>query len=129
MEQYKKRITHKKASIEAQLKSAVQGKLDGVSVGLKQLQECLEDVQQVSVKYVIVSLKRKNLPVNCISSGIVELFDSHYLKIKNIYCITFIGLTQFFIIISNPSPLLDIDLLLGLGLLICFVFLGYFHSI
>lgn len=53
MEHYKKRITHKKASIEAQLKSAVQGKLDGVSVGLKQLQECLEDVQQVGLKLVL----------------------------------------------------------------------------
>lgn len=50
MEQYKKRITHKKASIEAQLKSAVQGKLDGVSVGLKQLQECLDDVHQIDLK-------------------------------------------------------------------------------
>ncbi|CAG9785566.1 unnamed protein product [Diatraea saccharalis] len=50
VEQYKKRITHKKASIEAQLKSAVQGKLDGVSVGLKQLQECLDDVQEISLK-------------------------------------------------------------------------------
>ncbi|VVC89900.1 unnamed protein product, partial [Leptidea sinapis] len=50
VEQYKKRITHKKASIEAQLKSAVQGKLDGVSVGLRQLQECLDDVQQISIK-------------------------------------------------------------------------------
>ncbi|XP_063362042.1 exocyst complex component 3 [Cydia amplana] len=50
VEQYKKRITHKKASIEAQLKSAVQGKLDGVSVGLKQLQECLDDVQQIGLK-------------------------------------------------------------------------------
>lgn len=56
MEHYKKRITHKKASIEAQLKSAVQGKLDGVSVGLKQLQECLDDVQQISLKYVLVAL-------------------------------------------------------------------------
>ncbi|XP_022122794.1 exocyst complex component 3 [Pieris rapae] len=50
VEQYKRRITHKKASIEAQLKSAVQGKLDGVSVGLRQLQECLDDVQQISSK-------------------------------------------------------------------------------
>ncbi|XP_052739419.1 exocyst complex component 3 isoform X2 [Bicyclus anynana] len=50
VEQYKKRITHKKASIEAQLKSAVQGKLDGVSVGLRQLQECLDDVQQINLK-------------------------------------------------------------------------------
>ncbi|XP_048480752.1 exocyst complex component 3 [Plutella xylostella] len=50
VEQYKRRITHKKASIEAQLKSAVQGKLDGVSVGLKQLQECLDDVKEISDK-------------------------------------------------------------------------------
>ncbi|CAK1540483.1 unnamed protein product [Leptosia nina] len=50
VEQYKKRITHKKASIEAQLKSAVQGKLDGVRVGLQQLQECLDDIQQISLK-------------------------------------------------------------------------------
>lgn len=50
VEQYKKRITHKKASIEAQLKSAIQGKLDGVSVGLQQLHECLEDVKEYRLR-------------------------------------------------------------------------------
>ncbi|XP_047989697.1 exocyst complex component 3 isoform X2 [Leguminivora glycinivorella] len=78
VEQYKKRITHKKASIEAQLKSAVQGKLDGVSVGLKQLQECLDDVQQISVKMDELEELLKGVPPLVASLQAVREEDSRH---------------------------------------------------
>ncbi|KAJ8721527.1 hypothetical protein PYW07_002302 [Mythimna separata] len=78
VEHYKKRITHKKASIEAQLKSAVQGKLDGVSVGLKQLQECLEDVQQVSLKMDELEELLKSVPPLVASLQAVREEDSRH---------------------------------------------------
>ncbi|KAH9632325.1 hypothetical protein HF086_010250 [Spodoptera exigua] len=78
VEHYKKRITHKKASIEAQLISAVQGKLDGVSVGLKQLQECLEDVQQVSLKMDELEELLKSVPPLVASLQAVREEDSRH---------------------------------------------------
>ncbi|CAH0714352.1 unnamed protein product, partial [Brenthis ino] len=78
VEQYKKRITHKKASIEAQLKSAVQGKLDGVSVGLRQLQECLDDVQQISVKMDELEELLKGVPPLVASLQAVREEDSRH---------------------------------------------------
>lgn len=78
VEQYKKRITHKKASIEAQLKSAVQGKLDGVSVGLKQLQECLDDVQQISLKMDELEELLKGVPPLVASLQAVREEDSRH---------------------------------------------------
>ncbi|XP_073949310.1 exocyst complex component Sec6 [Choristoneura fumiferana] len=78
VEQYKKRITHKKASIEAQLKSAVQGKLDGVSVGLKQLQECLDDVQEISIKMDELEELLKGVPPLVASLQAVREEDSRH---------------------------------------------------
>ncbi|XP_063391613.1 exocyst complex component 3 [Cydia fagiglandana] len=78
VEQYKKRITHKKASIEAQLKSAVQGKLDGVSVGLKQLQECLDDVQQIGLKMDELEELLKGVPPLVASLQAVREEDSRH---------------------------------------------------
>ncbi|KAJ2942695.1 hypothetical protein O0L34_g2165 [Tuta absoluta] len=78
VEQYKKRITHKKASIEAQLKSAVQGKLDGVSVGLKQLAECLDDVQQISNKMDDLEELFKSVPPLVASLQAVREEDSRH---------------------------------------------------
>ncbi|KAL4715479.1 hypothetical protein ACJJTC_009105 [Scirpophaga incertulas] len=78
VEQYKKRITHKKASIEAQLKSAVQGKLDGVSVGLKQLQQCLDDVQEISVKMDELEELLKGVPPLVASLQAVREEDSRH---------------------------------------------------
>lgn len=78
VEHYKKRITHKKASIEAQLKSAVQSKLDGVSVGLKQLQECLDDVQQVSLKMDELEELLKSVPPLVASLQAVREEDSRH---------------------------------------------------
>lgn len=47
VEQYKRRFTRKKASVEALLKSAMQQQLDGVRVGLNELHSCLETVKEV----------------------------------------------------------------------------------
>ncbi|XP_046736896.1 exocyst complex component 3 [Diprion similis] len=44
VEQYKRRISRKKASIETKLKTAMQSQLDGVRVGFNQLQESLESI-------------------------------------------------------------------------------------
>ncbi|CAG9578778.1 unnamed protein product [Danaus chrysippus] len=78
VEQYKKRITHKKASIEAQLKSAVQGKLDGVSVGLKQLQECLDDIHLISNKMDELEDLLKGVPPLVASLQAVREEDSRH---------------------------------------------------
>ncbi|KAF5278438.1 hypothetical protein FQA39_LY05927 [Lamprigera yunnana] len=47
VEQYKRRLVRKKASVEALLKSAMQSKLDGVRMGLNQLISCLGVVKEV----------------------------------------------------------------------------------
>nr|CAG4642395.1 EOG090X03GO [Evadne anonyx] len=47
VEQYKRRVTRKKASVEAMLKTAVQSQLDGVRSGLQQLQSALKDLSDI----------------------------------------------------------------------------------
>ncbi|XP_044742175.1 exocyst complex component 3 [Chrysoperla carnea] len=47
VEQYKRRVSNKKASIEALLKTAMQSQLDGVRVGLNQLNTCLNEIQEI----------------------------------------------------------------------------------
>jgi hypothetical protein len=56
VEQYKRRVSRKKASVEAMLKSAMQSQLDGVRVGLNQLQAALHDIEEIKQKCV-ASLK------------------------------------------------------------------------
>nr|CAH0107998.1 unnamed protein product [Daphnia galeata] len=47
VEQYKQRVTRKKTSVEAMLKTAVQSQLDGVVSGLQQLQSALVDINDI----------------------------------------------------------------------------------
>lgn len=50
VEQYKHRVSRKKVSVEAQLKSAMQSQLDGVKEGLKHLESAVHDIRDVDVK-------------------------------------------------------------------------------
>ncbi|XP_034237969.1 exocyst complex component 3 [Thrips palmi] len=47
VEQYKRRVSRKKASVEAMLKTAMQSQLDGVRVGLDQLQVSLSEIKEI----------------------------------------------------------------------------------
>ncbi|XP_015605844.1 exocyst complex component 3 [Cephus cinctus] len=47
VEQFKRRISRKKASIETMLKTGMQSQLDGVRVGFDQLQSSLESIQSI----------------------------------------------------------------------------------
>lgn len=54
MEQYKQRISRKKNSVEAMLKTAVQSQLDGVISGLQQLQSALTDLGEIRGRYQLI---------------------------------------------------------------------------
>lgn len=52
VEQYKRRVSRKKASVEAMLKTAMQSQLDGVRVGLDQLQVSLTEIKDIKDRYM-----------------------------------------------------------------------------
>lgn len=51
VEQFKHRVARKKASVEAQLKTAMQNQLDGVHIGLRQLEISLNEISDIQHKY------------------------------------------------------------------------------
>lgn len=56
VEQYKRRLVRKKASVEALLKSAMQSQLDGVRIGLNQLSTCLQDVKEIESRFLLTTV-------------------------------------------------------------------------
>ncbi|XP_015370960.1 PREDICTED: exocyst complex component 3 [Diuraphis noxia] len=49
VEQLKNRISRKKTSTEAMLKTAMQSQLDGVTIGMEQLKDALDDINKVKI--------------------------------------------------------------------------------
>lgn len=56
VEQFKHRVSRKKASVEAHLKTAMQNQLDGVRVGLRQLEISLNEISDIEHKYVMFAI-------------------------------------------------------------------------
>lgn len=52
VEQYKRTLARKKASVEALLKSGMQSQLDGARIGLNQLAVCLQEAKEIETRYV-----------------------------------------------------------------------------
>ncbi|TDG50776.1 hypothetical protein AWZ03_002765 [Drosophila navojoa] len=67
VEQYRHRIARKKASVEALLKTGMQNQLEGVRVGLKQLETCMLDVREV---------RRRMAEVERLLQGVPEIYDA-----------------------------------------------------
>lgn len=66
VEQFKRTHLRKKASFEAKLKSGMQSQLDGVRVGLNELQICLHDVKDI---------EQRLKSVNSLFSDVPNLFE------------------------------------------------------
>ncbi|KAJ8322023.1 hypothetical protein KUTeg_000494, partial [Tegillarca granosa] len=61
VDQYKRRVTRKKASVDTMLKTAVQSQLDGVRTGLNQLQSALQDVYEIKQSLTDLETARDDL--------------------------------------------------------------------
>lgn len=62
VEQYKDRVGRKKASVEAMLKTAMQNQLDGVRIGLKQLETCLNEIRAIDTGLNDINTLVANVP-------------------------------------------------------------------
>lgn len=62
VEQYKRRVSRKKISVEAMLKTAMQSQLDGVCVGLNQLQTALQDIKEIRKNLIGIRESFENIP-------------------------------------------------------------------
>jgi len=62
VEQLKNRISRKKTSTEAMLKTAMQSQLDGVTIGMEQLKDALDDISKVKIYLSQTKRSFINLP-------------------------------------------------------------------
>ncbi|CAG0887870.1 unnamed protein product [Cyprideis torosa] len=62
VDEYKRRYSRKKASVESMLKTALQSQLDGVKYGLVQLQSSLQDIQEIKKNLQEVDRSLVSLP-------------------------------------------------------------------
>ncbi|XP_011178848.1 exocyst complex component 3 [Zeugodacus cucurbitae] len=67
VDQFRHRVARKKASVEALLKTGMQNQLDGVRVGLKQLETCLQDVKEV---------RQRMQEVDRLLEGVPDIYDA-----------------------------------------------------
>lgn len=65
VEQYKRRVSRKKASVEAMLKTAMQSQLDGVRVGLDQLQVSLTEIKDIKDSLKTMDQLFREVPSLC----------------------------------------------------------------
>ncbi|KAF4533326.1 hypothetical protein B566_EDAN004447 [Ephemera danica] len=84
VEQYKRRVGRKKASVESMLKTAMQSQLDGVRAGLNQLQTALRDVQDIkqnpelTFKALVLSMDQVNSYGKLYRDAIIEFKIHHF---------------------------------------------------
>ncbi|XP_054282990.1 exocyst complex component 3 [Macrosteles quadrilineatus] len=62
VDQFKRRVSRKKISVEAMLKTAMQSQLDGVCVGLNQLSTALQDIQEIRQNLKEINESFANIP-------------------------------------------------------------------
>uniref|UniRef100_A0A1B6F7T9 Exocyst complex component 3 n=1 Tax=Cuerna arida TaxID=1464854 RepID=A0A1B6F7T9_9HEMI len=62
VDQFKRRVSRKKISVEAMLKTAMQSQLDGVCVGLNQLSTALQDIQEIRQNLKEINDSFVNIP-------------------------------------------------------------------
>lgn len=62
IDQYKRRVNRKKASVETQLKTGLQSQLDGVREGLKLLQVAQNDIKEIKTNMSWVKESISNIP-------------------------------------------------------------------
>lgn len=62
VEQYKRRISRKKASVETMLKTAMQSQLDGVRVGFDQLRNSLESIESIKEELELIGQSFTSAP-------------------------------------------------------------------
>nr|SVE73459.1 EOG090X03GO [Daphnia atkinsoni] len=75
VEQYRQRVTRKKTSVEAMLKTAVQSQLDGVISGLQQLQSALVDI--VDIRQRLKEIEECTLAIPALCESVKNVREEH----------------------------------------------------